>query len=147
LFIVFFPYALLEENGWRGFALRHLLDQHSPFVATLIAGIPWALLHVTLFLFFLPESVVAKGLSILSFAMLLTWIFVKSGRNVLAATVLHGALNAFGIVAPAIPEAEASWYVLGSASLVIAILILIDGRLWFTRSEETMDGESVPSAA
>jgi membrane protease YdiL (CAAX protease family) len=140
--------ALLEEIGWRGFALRRLLDQYSPFNATLIIGIPWALLHFTLFLFFEPTvSPVAEGLTVLVFAFPLTWIFVRSGRNVLVATVLHSALNAFAFIEANIPPAQVLWYVFASGCLVVAVLIVIDRRLWSARPAETQVGVAVPSAA
>lgn len=147
-FIAFFPLALLEEIGWRGFALHRMLDRYSPFTATVIVGIPWALLHVVLFLLFAPEvSPIAEGLLVFAFALPLTWIFVRSGRNVLVATVMHGAMNAFGIAAASIPPAEALWFVLASASLVAVVLLLIDWRMWFARPVQTMVGEAMPSVA
>ena len=146
-FIAVFPLALLEEIGWRGFALRRLLDRHSPFAATLIIGIPWALLHFALFLFFAPGiSSVAEMLVVLTFALPLTWVYIRSGRNVLVATVLHGALNAFGIVAANIPPAETLWFALASACIVDVFIVLIDWRLWFARQAEPKIGEAVPSA-
>jgi membrane protease YdiL (CAAX protease family) len=147
-FIAFFPLALLEEIGWRGFALRRMLDRYSPFTATVIVGIPWALLHVVLFLLFAPEvSPIAEGLVVLAFALPLTWIFVRSGRNVLVATVMHGAMNAFGIAAASIAPVEALWFVLASASVVVAALLLLDWRMWFARPVEAMDDSAVPSVA
>jgi len=135
-FIVYFPLALLEEIGWRGFALRRLLDRHSPFAATLMVGIPWALLHFGLFLALAPTaSAVAELLLVLTFALLLTWIYVRSGRNVFTATILHGALNAFAIVSANIPPAETLWFVFASACMVIVLLVLRDRGMWFARPE------------
>jgi membrane protease YdiL (CAAX protease family) len=37
-----------EEPGWRGFGLPTLQQRHSPFVATSILGIVWALWHLPL---------------------------------------------------------------------------------------------------
>jgi membrane protease YdiL (CAAX protease family) len=60
--------ALLEEIGWRGFALRRLLDRYSPFNATLIIAFPGHCCTCT-FLFFEPNvSPVAEGLTVLVFA-------------------------------------------------------------------------------
>lgn len=136
--------ALLEEIGWRGFALRRLLDRYSPFTATLIIGIPWALLHFALFLFFEPTvSPVAEGLAVLVFAFPLTWIFIKSGGNVLVATVLHSGLNAFSFVAAGIPPAVALWYIFASGCLVVAVLIVIDRHMWFARPAEEAIGKTM----
>jgi membrane protease YdiL (CAAX protease family) len=67
ILIVFVLFSLLEEIGWRGFALRRSLDRYSPFVATLIVGISWGLVHFGLTLFFMPDrSPVAGGLTVLA---------------------------------------------------------------------------------
>jgi membrane protease YdiL (CAAX protease family) len=143
-FIAVFPLALFEEIGWRGFALQRLLDRHSPFTATVLIGFPWALLHFALFLGFAPgTSPIAEMLVVFTFALPLTWVYVRSGRNVLVATVLHGALNAFGIVAANIPPAGLLWFVLASAILIDAGLVLIDRRTWFTRPTETPIDEAL----
>jgi membrane protease YdiL (CAAX protease family) len=147
--IVIFLFALLEEIGWRGFALRRLLDQHTPFTATLIVGIPWALLHFGLWVVFVPNvSPVGEGLAVLTLALLHTWIFVRSGRNVLVATVLHGAVNGFGSIARAtISPEEGIWFLLASTVLVAAALLLLDWRMWFARPPAEQAGEALPTTA
>jgi membrane protease YdiL (CAAX protease family) len=143
-FIAVFPLALPEEIGWRGFALRRLLDRHSLFVAMLITGIPWALIHFVLFAYLAPgTSPVAEMLTVLSFALPLTWIYVRSGQNVLVATVLHGAMNAFGIVAVSIPIAEQLWFLLASASIVGAALLVYERRMWFAKPMDTRVNQDV----
>jgi membrane protease YdiL (CAAX protease family) len=143
--IAFIPIAaLLEEIGWRGFALRRLLDRTSPFAATLMIGVPWALLHFALFLFFVSDvSPIAEGLTVLVFAFPLTWIFVRSACNVLVATVAHSALNAFALVSANIPPAEVLWFVFASGCLFVAALIAIDRRLWFARPLEMKADQAI----
>jgi membrane protease YdiL (CAAX protease family) len=147
--LAFIPIAaLLEEIGWRGFALRYLLDRSSPFTATLMVGIPWALLHFALFLFFEPNvSPVAEGLVVFVFAFPLTWIFVRSGNNVLVATVAHSGLNAFAFVSANIPPAEVLWFVLASGSLLVAGLVALDRRLWFARPAGAKFSKMLPSTS
>jgi uncharacterized protein len=136
--------ALLEEIGWRGFALRRLLDQYSPFTATLIVGIPWALLHFALFLLFEPNvSPVAEGLTVFVFAFPLTWLFVRSGRSVLVTTVAHSSLNAFALVSANIPPAAALWFIFASGCLVVMVLAVIDRRMWFARPAQVAPGKAV----
>jgi membrane protease YdiL (CAAX protease family) len=151
ILIVFVLFALLEEIGWRGFALRRLLDRYSPFTATLIVGIPWGLIHVGLTMIALPaRSPLIGGLTVLAGAFPLTWIFIKSGRNVLVATALHFALNASAsIVGPGrvVSEAEALWFLFASTCLVAAVLVLIDWRMWFAHPMVAKTGEVIPSAA
>lgn len=144
-FIAYFPLALLEEIGWRGFALHRLLDHHSPFEATLMIGVPWALLHFALFFFHVVPntSPVAEMLTVFAWSLPLTWIYVRSGRNVLVATVLHGALNGFGFVAASIPPAEVLWFAFATACIVDAFLVLVDRRGWFARRVETKVSQTV----
>jgi uncharacterized protein len=147
-FIAVFPLALLEEIGWRGFALRRLLDRNSPFVATLLIGIPWALIHFGLFLFHeVPNtSPIAEMLTVFAWSFPLTWIYVKSGRNILVATVLHGALNGFGFLTISIPPAEVLWFSVATACIVDVILVLVDRRMWFSRPTQPMATQVMSSS-
>jgi membrane protease YdiL (CAAX protease family) len=149
--IVFVLFALLEEIGWRGFGLRRLLDRYSPFTTTLMIGIAWGLVHFGLTLFFMPDrSAVAGGLAVLAAAFLHTWIFIKSGRNVLVATVLHFVYNAAGsVVGPArvVGEPEALLFLAASTCLIAASLVLIDWRQWFAHPSQAMASDAVPVAA
>lgn len=147
-FIAYFPLALLEEIGWRGFALRHLLDRQSPLVATLMVGIPWAVLHFALFFFYgVPNtSPIAEMLTVFAWSLPLTWIYVKSGRNVLVATILHGALNGFGFLAASIPPAEVLWFAFAAACIVDAFLVVMDRHIWFAHPDATKTGQAVKAA-
>lgn len=138
--------ALMEEIGWRGFVLRRLLKHHSPVAASLLIGIPWSLIHFLIVFLYVPDRTgIWDGMAILPITFALTWIFIKSGHKVLAATVLHISLNVFTFVAPLIPEGE--WLAVISYSLITAVVILIDRRMWFARPAETNVGEAVRSAA
>jgi membrane protease YdiL (CAAX protease family) len=136
----------MEEIGWRGFALRHLLNRHSPIAASLIIGIPWGLIHVLIVFLYVPgRTGIWDGLAILPIAFALTWIFIKSNHRVLVATVLHISLNTFTFVAPLIPEGE--WLAVISYSLIAAILLLIDRRVWFAHPAATKVSEAAASTA
>jgi membrane protease YdiL (CAAX protease family) len=138
--------ALLEEIGWRGFGLRRLLNRHSPVAASLIIAIPWGLIHLVLVFLYIPgRTGIWDGLAILPITFALTWIFIKSNHKVLATTALHIALNSFTFVAPMIPEGE--WLAVISYSLIAAVLVLLDWRVWFARPAVTDVGEVAPSAA
>ena len=53
LIVVIYLFALLEEIGWRGFAVRQLVTYRSAFAALLITGIPWSVIHI---FFYLAQS-------------------------------------------------------------------------------------------
>lgn len=96
--------ALLEELGWRGYALPLLLRRHaSPLIAALILGVLWALWH-------LPREIpsLLQGQQTFSQLALGQAVFIVSccastivmvlfvnltGGSVLPAILLHGTLN------------------------------------------------------
>jgi uncharacterized protein len=88
----FIAYALLEELGWRGFALPHLQTKFSAFKSTIILSFIWALWHAPFFLWRFNLSV---GITIGFFfgifvgAIILTSIFNLSRGSVLAALIFH----------------------------------------------------------
>lgn len=146
-FIVYFPLALLEEIGWRGFVLQRLLPRHSLFAASLILGIPWGLIHFVLFLVTRPEvSAVAEMLAAVALSLPLAWIYVRSGRLILITTLLHGALNAFGILELNIPTAAGLWFLVVSNCIVAAILVLIDRHIWLARPTKGAIGHAIAPA-
>ena len=53
-FIVIFVFtligAVMEELGWRGYALPKLLSQRSALTSAILIGIPWGILHIGLIL-------------------------------------------------------------------------------------------------
>jgi membrane protease YdiL (CAAX protease family) len=149
--VVFILFALLEEIGWRGFALRRLLTQYSPFAATIVIGLAWGGVHVALAMFTLEDiSPIAEGLTVFAFAFPLTWIFIRSGGSVLVATVLHFSINASGsIVGPAlvIGEADAVWFLLASQAIAAVVLVVADWRRWFATPANTAAPGTGPDLA
>ena len=69
--------AFAEEIGWRGYALPRTLTLMSALRAALVLSIPWALIHVPLYL---PDqmnagfAVWAMATQIISYSVVLTWI-------------------------------------------------------------------------
>jgi membrane protease YdiL (CAAX protease family) len=94
--------ALGEEAGWRGFALPHLQHRFSPLMASLILAATWALWHLPLFFvisnyraFGVGEYVgFVVGLS--CGAIVLTWLYNRSGGSILVVAVWHGVYNVVG---------------------------------------------------
>jgi len=133
--VVFILFALLEEIGWRGFALRRLLLRTPPFVAALVVGIGWAAVHFALALFTLEDiSPIAEAASILAFSFPLTWVFARSGGSVIVATVMHFVFNASGSAvgpSPVIGEGDGIWYLAASMVIGAVLIVVADRRWWF----------------
>jgi membrane protease YdiL (CAAX protease family) len=94
-----------EEPGWRGFGLPALQQRYSPFVATSILGIVWALWHLPLLA---TNPDVASGaigigqilfiatvtlISIATHAFWYTWLINRT-RSVWLCILLHASYNA-----------------------------------------------------
>jgi hypothetical protein len=98
-----------EEFGWRGFALPRLLDRWTPVQASVILGAIHALWHVPLF--FIPAmpqnhlSYPLFAVGVVSIAVIDTWLYLRSGANLLLAILVHLMANYCGGIlgAPALP--------------------------------------------
>ena len=103
IFIVGVLSGLVEEPGWRGYALDRLQTLYSALGASLVLGIIWALWHLPLF--FIEgtyQNLLGPGswqfwlflVAILPGSVISTWIYNNTGRSVLAVILLHSCGNA-----------------------------------------------------
>ncbi|HZD24299.1 MAG TPA: type II CAAX endopeptidase family protein [Acidimicrobiia bacterium] len=98
--------ALVEEPGWRGYALDALLKRHSLAVSSVALGVVWALWHLPQF--FLEgtyqhdEVGFATGLfwmfmaAIIVQTFLYVWVVTSTSGSILAAIVFHALTNLAG---------------------------------------------------
>lgn len=88
-----------EEVGWRGFALPRLQAHRSAFRATLLLTAGWALWHAPLFLYRpgyteMGGSAIAGWLlSLVTGAILLTWLYNSSRGSLLVVALLHASID------------------------------------------------------
>ena len=89
--------GMLEELGWRGFAVQTALDDgRSVIWATLVAGSLFLLIHVPLYLpghLYHGMAFWPLPVTLLSSSVLLTWIYVRT-RSVLLTGLMHAAFSA-----------------------------------------------------
>jgi membrane protease YdiL (CAAX protease family) len=103
LIFVFFAIVdgpLGEEIGWRGFFLPKLLDRWGPIAASLILGVVWFLWHLPLYMatgrFEMTLAfLVGYLINNVSFSVLHTWFFLRSGGSAFLAIFFHTAGNYF----------------------------------------------------
>jgi membrane protease YdiL (CAAX protease family) len=111
-----------EEFGWRGLALPLLQRRYSPFWASLILGVIWAVWHAPAFLMSgTPQSAWSFGpffLGLVAVTVILTPFFNASRGSLLIAILYH--LN---IMNPIFPDAQ-PWdsFLLALAAVVIVFL-------------------------
>lgn len=93
--------ALLEENGWRGFALPVLLRTHGPLTASIIVGMAWASWHFPVkFDAFIDYGfggalayLGAFTVKIVAMSVVMTFFWARAGQATLLAVVMHGLTN------------------------------------------------------
>jgi uncharacterized protein len=95
---------LPEEVGWRGYLLDRLLTRAAPVAASLVVALLWWSWHLPLphlpgyFDAFTrdPPAALRNLLDLLPTALLYTWLYLNTGRSVLAAILFHWIGNATG---------------------------------------------------
>ena len=93
---------LQEELGWRGFALRRMLERWTSIRASIVLGGVWACWHLPLYVVLpgnearapLPAFVVA----VVALSFVYTWFWVATNGSLLVAVLLHSATNTAGAV-------------------------------------------------
>jgi membrane protease YdiL (CAAX protease family) len=125
-----------EEFGWRGLALPLLQRRFSPFWASLILGVTWAVWHAPAFLMSgTPQSAWSFGpffVGLIAITVIMTPLFNASRGSLLIAILYH--LN---IMNPIFPDAQ-PWdsYLLAIAAVVI---VFLNRRQMFQRGDGVTD--------
>lgn len=93
--------AFTEEVGWRGYALPRLARRHGFWPGATILGLAWCVWHYPKLLsspylgsFAEAAPLIAIfSLQIVIANFILCWLYVRSGRSVLIATLYHASFN------------------------------------------------------
>jgi membrane protease YdiL (CAAX protease family) len=91
LLVACFGSPLLEEPGWRGFALPQMQKQMPAALAALLVAAIWGLWHLPLYLAF--DENLAISLSLITMhGFFLGWLYINS-RSLLIAVLGHASLS------------------------------------------------------
>lgn len=91
LLLACFSSPLLEEPGWRGFALPHMQKRMSAALAALVVAAIWGLWHLPLYLAFDANLPIALTL-ITMHGFFLGWLYVNT-RSLLITVLGHASLS------------------------------------------------------
>lgn len=120
--------AVLEEPGWRGFLLPHLQRKSSPLLASLLVWLPWSLWHAPLdFSGGVGRSwmtyVQVRVIFLIPIAITLTWLYNRSGGDLLSVAFFHAGMNTFPFVLPYAPKMLVLVF-------VWALYVIVSQRMW-----------------
>ncbi len=100
-------WSLGEEFGWRGYALPRVVDRVGPCWASFIVGMVWWLWHTPGWLvgFGAPTDIsyLIFGVWVVSASYVFTFFYLRSGRNVWTAVLMHAGANTAFAVVPVMP--------------------------------------------
>jgi len=140
LFFASLP-PLLEELGWRGYALDRLQMNRSAVTASLLLGVVWAGWHLPLFFIegsFQREAIgfATPGfwlfmIGIVALSVAFTWVYNHTSRSILGIILLHGWVN---FTAETIEVADLFYY--GHWVLLAVILTAVWGAETLTNADE-----------
>jgi membrane protease YdiL (CAAX protease family) len=91
--------AMGEETGWRGYALPQLQRRFSPLTSSLILAVLWFGWHLPQFFVIStyrdssPVQYIGMLLGLTCGAVILTWLYNRSGGSILLVGVWHGLYN------------------------------------------------------
>ncbi len=134
--------AIFEEIGWRGYAFDSLQSKHNFFTAALLFSVLWSLWHAPLFFvkdFYQYEILHQNGwyavnffVSIIPMGIIISWVCVKNGKSVLAATLFHFIINMSQELLSVTQETKG----IETAVLVVIAIIIIayDKELFFSNT-------------
>ncbi|MDS0293644.1 type II CAAX endopeptidase family protein [Halogeometricum luteum] len=140
LFFATLP-PILEELGWRGYALDRLQLQWSALTSSVVLGVVWALWHLPLFFVEGSYQHDAVGFAtagfwlfmagIVALSSVFTWIYNNTERSVLGIIALHGWVN---FTAEVVVVPDAVYYPLWFA--LTGVIVAVWGAKTMTAADE-----------
>jgi membrane protease YdiL (CAAX protease family) len=114
--------AILEELGWRGYALPGLLAYRSALFSALLIGIMWGTLHLGIGLIdgrpLAPTFLAPLGISVT-----LTWLFLQTRGSLTMAILCHFGFDYFPQFLSGISLAHSIWSQ-AIVNLALAIILI-----------------------
>ncbi|WP_240521405.1 type II CAAX endopeptidase family protein [Amycolatopsis vastitatis] len=136
--------GLAEEPGWRDFALPRLQQRFGPLGGTLILGPLWGLWHLPLFFSEWggwPDvtwlTAVEFVATCVTFSIIMTWVFNRTGQSLPLAMLLHTSVNNFFSLAwsemfPGLSIRDTTHaFLLASTAIALVLLVTTRGRLGY----------------
>jgi membrane protease YdiL (CAAX protease family) len=128
---------IIEEVGWRGYALPRLQSRHNALISSLVLGTLWGVWHFPLHL--MPDyprpldnpfaSIALFTIFAVLFSVLLTWIFNSTRGSLLLVLLGHQAFNTTNLRALKV-EPFGPFMMLGFVVLTLFVALVVSIFGW-----------------
>jgi membrane protease YdiL (CAAX protease family) len=123
---------LIEEPGWRGFALPRLQPRYGALRASLLLGVLWALWHTMMFILqgATPLIFFVSIVNIIVGSVVFSWIYNHTRGSLLIAVLAHVGVH-WNNPTHALPDRLTPFVVYTVAIAVLACaVVLVDRKIW-----------------
>ena len=128
----------LEELGWHSYGTDCLRNRMRLFKTSLLFGVFWGLWHMPLATIrdYYQNNIVETSwiynvnflLSIVPFALLMNWLYSRTGRNIVIVTIFHITAGFFNEIFATHPDSKIIQTIL---LLVLTTVIVLNNRSFF----------------
>lgn len=130
--------GFMEEFGWRGFLLPHLLKKYSPITATLLTGLVWGGLwhgyadYIGLGgqgLHSLWIILLLGPILLTAWSLIITWVYQNTGGSMIMSIAVHFSISSSALIfgqSYSSKNEELIW-----TSISVALAIAISVMIWF----------------
>ncbi|MGA9118021.1 MAG: type II CAAX endopeptidase family protein [Bacteroidota bacterium] len=123
-----------EELGWRGYALDRIQTRFTALNSSVILGTFWACWHIPLW--FMPGTSLGSTpfgafvVACAALSVILTWIYNNTGKNMVAAILTHGMVNAVNPLFPVIMARGTDQHVYVYWAITYAVAAILITLIW-----------------
>ncbi|NCB43294.1 MAG: CPBP family intramembrane metalloprotease [Clostridia bacterium] len=144
-YILVFMGPLGEEAGWRGFALKKMLQNLSPIKASVLLGMVWSTWHLPLFFingttqnalnaFGVFPAIFGYFLYTIMISVLITLVYIMSNGSILSSILLHTVGNLSLGVVPLVFSINGAIIVLLTLCISVTAIIYKYKKIMFHKS-------------
>jgi membrane protease YdiL (CAAX protease family) len=144
--------SIFEELGWRGYGFESLQSRYTFFTASIVFSILWSLWHFPLIFVnnmyqyeIFHENIwyaVNFFVSIIPMGVIISWLYIKNGKSVLAVILIHIIINFSQEALQMNQFAKCIETVV--VTVVAAIIFISDKEMFFSKEHLTTGVDELP---
>lgn len=144
--------SVFEELGWRGYGFESLQTRYTFFTTSIVFSILWSLWHFPLIFFkdMYPYEIFHQNIlyavnffvSIIPMGVIISWLYIKNGKSVLAVILIHICIN---FSQEALQMTQFAKCIETVVVTVVAVVIFMsDKEMFFSKAHLTTGVDKLP---